>query len=65
MDINKNSDLLLLMIFVFLIGCMSLPAQTAKTQKTQAKKNVTMEEAKVYREAMVWFKKAEAMSEPQ
>ena len=46
---------------VFLAGCLILPAQSTSAQKPKPKKKVTLNDAKVYREAMVWFKKAEAM----
>ena len=49
------------LLSVFLAGGPVLPAQSTSTQKPKAKKKVTLNDAKVYREAMVWFKKAEAM----
>jgi tetratricopeptide (TPR) repeat protein len=51
----------LLLISILLFGCMPLLAQKPKAKKPQPKKTVTMEDAKIYQEAMVWFKKAEAM----
>jgi tetratricopeptide (TPR) repeat protein len=52
---------LFLLISILLIGGISLAAQKPKEKQTQSKKTVTMEDAKIYQEAMVWFKKAEAM----
>jgi tetratricopeptide (TPR) repeat protein len=51
----------ILLISVLLLSCSSLAAQKPKDINPPAKKTVTMEDAKVYQEAMVWFKKAEAM----
>ena len=61
MSINTKRSLLLSLFSVLLAGCALVLAQTGTAQKPQPKKNVTLEDAKVYREAMIWFKKAEAM----
>jgi tetratricopeptide (TPR) repeat protein len=51
----------MLLVSTFLLGCLFLPAQSGKTQKPDAKKAVTMDDAKIYRDAMAFFKKAEDM----
>jgi tetratricopeptide (TPR) repeat protein len=50
-----------MLMSVSLFSCFFLPAQSRKTPKPDAKKTVTMDDAKVYRDAMAFFKKAEDM----
>jgi tetratricopeptide (TPR) repeat protein len=58
---HSKRSRLLLTVSLLLFGCLLLPAQAKKPKKPQPQKTVTMEDAKVYRDAMVYFNKAEAM----
>jgi tetratricopeptide (TPR) repeat protein len=58
--LSLKSPILLVPILLLFCG-VSLSAQESNAKKSPPKKTVTMADAKIYQEAMTWFKKAEAM----